>query len=71
MKSALKGDSGVAENIENYLGKEVISAYAPLDIRGVDWVILSEIDQDEIFQPISTFAQRVLISAAGLVLVIT
>ena len=71
VKSALKGDSGVAENIENYLGKEVISAYAPLDIRGVDWVILSEIDQDEIFQPISTFAQRVLISAAGLVFVIT
>lgn len=71
VKNALAGESNVAEGIVNYLGEEVISAYAPLDIRGVDWVILSEIDQAEIFQPITTFARRVLISAAGLVFVIT
>ena len=70
VKSALDGKSGIM-TVNNYLGKSVISAYAPLDIRGVDWAIISEIDQAEIFQPIATFAQRVLISAAGLVFLIT
>lgn len=55
----------------SYLGTEVISAYGPLDIRGVDWVIVSEIDRAEIFQPITNFARRVLIAAAGLVFLIT
>ncbi|MEL7224610.1 MAG: adenylate/guanylate cyclase domain-containing protein, partial [Cyanobacteria bacterium J06576_12] len=70
VKRALAGQSGV-DTVVNYLGEEVISAYAPLDIRGVEWAILSEIDEAEIFHPIETFAQRVLISAAGLVFVIT
>lgn len=71
VEQAFAGQSGIADNVESYLGRQVISAYAPLDIRGVDWAIISEIDQSEIFQPITTFAQRVLIAATGLVFVIT
>jgi len=67
---ALVGQSG-RQNVVNYLNEAVISAYAPLDIRGVDWVIVSEINRSEIFQPIDEFAQRVLIAAAGLVFLIT
>lgn len=70
VKKALEGESSEA-SVTNYLGDKVISAYAPLDIRGVDWVLIAEINEDEIFQPILVFAQRVLISAVGLVILIT
>ena len=67
---AQDGQSGV-DTVVNYLGESVLSAYAPLDIRGVDWVIVSEVSEAEIFAPVSIFARRVLISAAGLVFLIT
>ncbi|MFK8182190.1 MAG: adenylate/guanylate cyclase domain-containing protein [Phormidesmis sp.] len=67
---ALAGNSGKQE-IVNYLGESVLSAYAPLNIRGVDWIIVSEISRAEIFEPINVLAKRVMIAAAGLVLLIT
>ena len=70
IEAAIAGESGVRP-ITNYLGNESLSAYAPLDLRGLDWVIISEIDSAEIFQPVESFAKRVLISAAGLVFLIT
>lgn len=70
VKAALEGKSGV-QTVSNYLGRSTISAYTPLDIRGVDWALISEIGQGEIFRPISVFAQRVLIAAAALVFAIT
>ena len=70
IRDAIDGQSGV-RTIENYLGKESLSAYAPLDLRGLDWIIVSEIDSEEIFQPVEDFTKRVLISAAGLVFLIT
>ncbi len=62
--------SGI-DTVTNYLGEPVVSAYAPLDIQGVDWVIVSEMHEAEIFAPVSVFARRVLISAVGLVFLIT
>ena len=70
VESALAGKTGIA-TVENYLGDTVISAYGPLDIQGLKWAIVSEIDRDEIFQPITRFTQQVMISAAGLVFLIT
>ncbi|MEL6938368.1 MAG: adenylate/guanylate cyclase domain-containing protein [Cyanobacteria bacterium J06598_1] len=70
VKAALDGRNGV-DTVTNYLGNQAISAYTPLDIRGVDWALIAEIDEAEIFKPISEFARRVLIAAAGLVFVIT
>ena len=67
---AQNGQSGI-ETVTSYLGESVVSAYAPLDIRGVNWIIVSEINAAEIFAPISVFARRVLISAVGLVFLIT
>nr|WP_228024742.1 adenylate/guanylate cyclase domain-containing protein [cf. Phormidesmis sp. LEGE 11477] len=67
---AQNGQSGV-DTVTNYLGQPVLSAYTQLDIRGVNWIIISEINQAEIFAPVAVFARRVLISAAGLVFLIT
>ncbi|MDH5185081.1 MAG: methyl-accepting chemotaxis protein [Gammaproteobacteria bacterium] len=45
-KAAISGKSGVAD-ILDYRGVEVLSAYAPLNIPGVNWGILSELDMEE------------------------
>ncbi len=70
VQKAFEGKNGV-DTVTNYLGRRVISAYAPLDIRGVDWALVAEIDEAEIFAPIAVFAWRVLAASAGLVLLIT
>jgi methyl-accepting chemotaxis protein len=43
---ALSGKSGF-EIIEDYRGEKVLSAYAPLDLLGLRWAILSELDESE------------------------
>ena len=45
-KNALKGESGFNIN-NNYLGIEVFSAYAPIEVLGLNWAIISEIAKDE------------------------
>lgn len=45
-KAATSGKSGVA-GILDYRGVEVLSAYAPINIPGVNWGIISELDMEE------------------------
>lgn len=47
---ALAGKSGVIETID-YVGKPVLSAYAPIDLLGMKWAILAEVDQEEATAP--------------------
>lgn len=46
VKNALAGEVGHAL-ITDYRGIEVFSAYKPIDITGLNWVIVSEIDRNE------------------------
>jgi class 3 adenylate cyclase len=54
-----------------YLGGETIAAYAPLDINGLDWVIVAEIDSAEAFAPVDEFTRNLLLSSAVIVLVVS
>lgn len=45
-KNALAGKSG-AEILTDYNGNPVLSAYSPVDILGVKWALLAEIDESE------------------------
>ena len=49
-KAAIAGESG-ADVVKDYNGNPVLSAYGPLDIQGVRWGILAEIDVAEAFVP--------------------
>ncbi|HBS25865.1 MAG TPA: adenylate/guanylate cyclase domain-containing protein [Gammaproteobacteria bacterium] len=60
---ALSGKTG-AEEVVDYRGVNVMSAYAPLKVQGLDWVILSEMDIEEINQPINKFRRQVTIFAS-------
>lgn len=53
-----------------YLGGETIAAYAPLDIRGLDWVIVAQLDSAEAFAPVDEFTRNLVISSAILALIV-
>ncbi len=44
--AAIDGKTGFGEYMD-YLGYEVFAAYAPLDIKGMKWAIVAEIERDE------------------------
>ena len=50
-RNALTGQTG-QEVISGYLGKPVLSSYSPLDIEGLNWAIIAEIDVAEAFSPV-------------------
>ena len=62
--AALKGRAAT-EKSRDYLGDEVLVSYAPLDIEGVEWAILSEIDADEAFARVRSFTRKLVFGLAG------
>ncbi len=66
---ALSGQSGVATD-KDYFGPESLVAYMPLDIPGLDWVLVAKIDENEALAPVNTFARNIALSTAAIVLVV-
>lgn len=67
---ALEGKSDVAV-INDYRAVPVISAYAPLQLEGFNWVILAEKDVAEANIPVDNFRQRMFIQTTIIVLLVT
>ena len=67
---ALEGKSDV-KIIKDYRAVPVISAYAPIELDGYNWVILSEKDVSEANQPVANFRQRMFIQTTIIVLLVT
>jgi len=70
VRHALSGKKGF-EIIDDYRGVSVLSAYTPLAIKGLDWVMLSEIDQDEAFAGISTLRSDIIFASILVVFIMT
>lgn len=64
----LAGEKGV-EIVPDYRGINVFSAYGPLDFKDVRWVVLAEIDEAEVMQPLRSLQQTSMIVAFLVVLV--
>ena len=60
VKEALSGITDV-HTIIDYNGNPVISAFAPIKVPGLNWVIMSEIDVAEAFQPVYDMQNLALI----------
>jgi sigma-B regulation protein RsbU (phosphoserine phosphatase) len=59
-RAALAGETGI-KAFYDYRNVEVLSAYKPLDVEQVDWVIMSEIDKSEALSAISEMVRNFLI----------
>lgn len=67
---AISGGSGTLRVVD-YRGIPVLSSYAPLQINGFDWVILSQMDLAEAYAPIYAFQRQILITVTLLILLVT
>jgi len=61
--AAISGKEG-AEITPDYRGINVLSAYAPLNINGLDWVILAEIDEEEAFKTVNDLKFAIIMAMA-------
>ena len=64
---ALQGQSGV-EVVTDYRDVRVFSAYTPIDIQGLEWAMLVEIDESEILAPVYSLLKNILL-VLGIVIV--
>ena len=67
-RAALSGSTGT-EIFPDYRDVEVLSSYRPLELSGLDWVIMSEIDREEALRDADQLIDR-LILVASIVLAI-
>jgi len=66
---ALSGKTDFAI-FNDYRNIRVLSAYTPLNIPGLNWVLMSEIDEEEAFLPVNTLSQSILNTAITLFIII-
>ncbi|MDH3814811.1 MAG: HAMP domain-containing protein, partial [Acidobacteriota bacterium] len=66
---ALIGETATTTT-RDYRGVDVLSSYAPVNIEGVQWAVLSEIDADEAFARIRVFTRALVLRLAGLLALI-
>jgi methyl-accepting chemotaxis protein len=50
----------------DYRKQRVFGAYAPLDVLGLKWSILAEIDEEEALRPVASLRQKVLLWSGGI-----
>ena len=62
-QAAQRGETGTLIATD-YLGHRALQAYAPLNLKGLDWVLVASIDSNEAFAPERNFAQRLMRSTA-------
>jgi PAS domain S-box-containing protein len=62
-RAALAGDSKT-RIFPDYRGVSVLSSYRPLNLQGLNWVIMSEIDEAEAFMPFDQLRDRMIMLAS-------
>jgi len=68
--AAISGEANI-EIFPDYRHVPVLSAYAPLDIKGVNWAIMAEIDKEEALRAATTLGKRMMMISGFLLVFIT
>lgn len=66
IEQALAGGKGVVEALD-YLGQPSVTAFAPFEIKGMNWAIIAEIDSAEAFAGLFE-VQSSMLTVSGLIL---
>jgi len=66
---AQRGQSGTIIE-RDYLGKETLQAYAPVNLRGLNWSIIAKINTSEAFAPVMEFTRTLVLSTAIIIFVV-
>lgn len=69
-QAAVDGLEGT-RTLNDHRRVRVFSSYGPLDIEGLDWVMLSQIEQAYVFAPIQRLQWWIALASIGLVLLLT
>ncbi len=69
VEAALSGTTGF-DIFPDYRKVPVLSAYRPLQIEGLDWVIMSEIDEEEAFADADALSTELITLAIGIAVVL-
>jgi len=67
VREALEGNTATMVSTD-YRGEKVLSSFEPLDISGLDWVVVAEMDVSEAFAPIKRLARNIVLGGAILAL---
>lgn len=70
VERALAGQTGTYIGT-SYLGGENLTAYMPLDIDGLQWVLVARIDSSEAFAPVTDFTRNLIISVLAIIVVVS
>ena len=70
VQAALRGQTGTSTETD-YLGRRVLTSYAPVAVNGINWAVISQIDEDEALKPVSNLLRTLSLTTLGIVLVIT
>jgi class 3 adenylate cyclase len=68
-KMAQEGQRGTLIG-DDYLGRETLQAYGPVDIPGLRWGVVAKIDTAEAFAPVSEFTRNLVMSTTAIVFVV-
>jgi class 3 adenylate cyclase len=66
---ALQGRTGTIITTD-YRGRETLSAYAPVEVDGLHWVIAAQVDTSEAFTPVDTFTRTLALSLVGIIVLV-
>lgn len=64
---ALAGDTGTMLE-RDYLGRDSLTAYGPLGVDGVNWVIIAQETSVEALTPVEDFTRNLILSTAGMII---
>ncbi|MBC7864093.1 MAG: HAMP domain-containing protein, partial [Bacteroidia bacterium] len=68
-EEALKGETSM-KIFPDYRGVPVLSAYKPLKIEGMNWAIMSEIDEEEAFESVYSLRKYIIYAFLGLFIIV-
>ncbi|WP_420365053.1 adenylate/guanylate cyclase domain-containing protein [Curtobacterium sp. L3-7] len=67
---ALQGKTGTVI-ADDYRGKETLAAYAPLEVDGLRWVVVAQMDTSEAFAPINELTRNIGLALVGIIVLVS